>query len=355
MLPYLSVILPVRNERKMLPGVIDQLLEQNYPSELFEILVVDGASTDGTADLIRRRYGSRRVRVRVLDNPKTSVSAGRNMGIHCASGDAMVFLSGHCTIPSKNLLADTATILETTRAGCLCRPQPLLAPATTRMGEAIAHARASRIGRGPEAEEIAGFVDPPSSGGTYLRSVFEEAGYFDESFAACAGLEFNERVRKAGVAAYSDPRLAVYEQPPQRLRWLLQEMFRFGRGMSHFMRKHPDRASIADVAPLGVLLATVLAMFAWSQLPHLMAAAITLPLALFPGAVLLASMQVGAQHGFRSAWRAPFVFATIYFGQGMGLLFDYVFPTGTGLKKKAGQVIRFRKPVAVPGEADRAA
>ena len=47
MLPYLSVIVSVRNERKMLPGLIDQLLEQNYPVELYEILVVDGRSTDG--------------------------------------------------------------------------------------------------------------------------------------------------------------------------------------------------------------------------------------------------------------------------------------------------------------------
>ncbi len=42
MLPYLSLVLAVRNERKMLPGLIDQLLEQNYPPEFFEILVVDG-------------------------------------------------------------------------------------------------------------------------------------------------------------------------------------------------------------------------------------------------------------------------------------------------------------------------
>lgn len=131
MLPYLSVILSVRNERKMLPGLIDQLLAQSYPPELYEILVVDGGSTDGTADLVRRRYSDRRVRVRVLDNPKRCVSAGRNTGIRAASGDAMVFLSGHCTVPSKNLLADTAEILETTGAGCLCRPQPLLAPADT--------------------------------------------------------------------------------------------------------------------------------------------------------------------------------------------------------------------------------
>ena len=56
MLPYLSLIIPVRNERKMLPGLIDELLEQNYPPELYEIIVVDGRSTDGTADLVRRRY-----------------------------------------------------------------------------------------------------------------------------------------------------------------------------------------------------------------------------------------------------------------------------------------------------------
>ena len=153
MLPYLSLVLAVRNERKMLPGLIDQLLEQNYPPEFFEILVVDGDSNDGTADLIRRRYSDRRVRIRVLDSPQRSVSAGRNVGIRAASGDAIVFLSGHCRIPSKNLLADTAEILETTGAGCLCRPQPLAVPAETRMGEAIATRDPAASAAGPSVRK----------------------------------------------------------------------------------------------------------------------------------------------------------------------------------------------------------
>jgi succinoglycan biosynthesis protein ExoA len=355
MLHYLSVIVSARNERKMLPGVIDQLLEQNYPAELYEILVVDGASTDGTADLIRRRYSDRRVRVRVLDNPKRTVSAGRNTGIRAASGDAMVFLSGHCTIPSKNLLADTAEILETTGAGCLCRPQPLSAPADTRMGEAIAQARSTRIGRGPDAKEIAGFVDPPSTAGTYLRSVFTEVGLFDESFDSCVSLEFNERVRQAGIRAYSDPRLAVQEQPPQKLRGLLREMFRYGRGTSHFMRRHPERSSPPDIAPLGILLATLLALFAWSQLSPLMAAIVMLPLAVFPIAVILTSMQIGVRHGFRSAWRAPAVFATVYFGQGVGLLFEYAFPAGSWKRRKGAPVTTIAQVAEAKSETERAA
>jgi succinoglycan biosynthesis protein ExoA len=345
MLPYLSVVIPVRNARKVLPGLLDQLLEQNYPPELYEILVVDGASTDGTPELVRRRYSHRRVRVGVLECPNVRVSAARNTGIRAASGDAMLFLSGHCTIPSKNLLADTAEILETTGAGCLCRPQPLTAPASTHMGEAIAHARATRIGRGPDAEQIVGFVDPPSTGCTYRRGVFDEVGLFDESFETCAGLDFNERVRQAGIRGYSDPRLTVNEQPPQKLEGLLRESFRYGRGMSRFMRKYPQRSSVADIAPLGILLAVLLALFAWSQLSTLVAGVVTLPIAIVPVAVLLASMQIGVRHGFRSAWRAPFVFATIYFGQGIGLLFEYAFPADSG-KKNAAQVM------TIPGSAE---
>lgn len=355
MLPYLSVIVSARNERKMLPGLIDQLLEQAYPAELYEILVVDGRSTDGTADLVRRRYANRRVRVRVLDNPQRTVAAGRNVGIRAAAGDAMVFLSGHCSIPSKNLLADTATILETTRAGCLCRPQPLLANSETYMGEAIARARSTRVGRGVFAPETAGYVDPPSFAGTFLRSVFEEVGLFDESFDACAGLDFNERLRQAEIRAYCDPRLAVHERPPQKLRSLLCEMFFHGRGAGRWMRKHPECSSLAEIAPLTMLLAILLTVCAWMQLPHSLAAVLTSPMAMFPIAVLLASMQIASSHGFRSAWRAPAVFATIYLGQGIGLLFEYAFYTAEDEPGKLAPVVSVTRAKERLAEAERAA
>jgi len=355
MLPYLSVIVSVRNERKMLPGLIDQLLEQNYPAELYEILVVDGRSTDGTGDLIRRRYSNRRVRVRILDNPRRTVAAGRNTGIRAASGDAMVFLSGHCSIPSKNLLADTAEILETTGAGCLCRPQPLLAAAETRMGEAIAHARSTRIGRGAFAPEMAGFVDPPAFACTFRRSVFEEVGLFDETFDACTGLDFNERVRQAGIRAYCDPRLTIHEQPPQKLRGLFAEMFRHGRGASHWMRKHPECSSLAEIAPLTVLLATLLTIVAWTRLPHITAAIVTAPAAMVPIAVLFAAMQIASSHGLRSAWRSPAIVATIYLGQGLGLIFEYAIPSEDPRPRKTVPVLSMSENTERLSKADRAA
>ncbi len=45
---FITVIMPVRNEAKFIERTLTQLVAQNYDPERFEIVVVDGQSTDGT-------------------------------------------------------------------------------------------------------------------------------------------------------------------------------------------------------------------------------------------------------------------------------------------------------------------
>jgi succinoglycan biosynthesis protein ExoA len=330
MLPFISVVLPVRNERAMLPRLIDELLEQNYPADRFEILVVDGRSTDGTADLVRRRYcAGKRVKIRVLDNPKMRSSAGRNIGIRAANADAIVFIDGHCSLPSRNLLEDTAAILQQTGAGCLCRPQPLLAHADTKTGEVIAQACASWLGHDRNSlidDQVTGFVDPATTGSVYLREVFKRVGFYDESFDGCEDIEFNTRVSKAGIRAYTDPRLAVYYQPRRNVRGLFGQMVRHGRGRLRLARKHPETFSKSQLIPLAVLLMVVLTPLAWAFLPRAAARIATIPLALCAAAVALASLQLGLRYGFAALWRAPRIFAGMYCGLGAGWLLESLLP-----------------------------
>lgn len=344
MLPYLSVILPVRNERELVPGLMDQLLKQNYPPELFEILVVDGRSTDGTGDLVARRYSQRntRVRVRVIDNPRRTAAAGRNLGIRAAAGDALIFLSARCVIPSGNLLADTAQLLETVpEAACFCQPRPLTGPAGTRTGEAIAQTWASPLGRRTELPSNAGFVETPDGAATYRRSVFEKVGFFDEGFHACEDQDFNLRAWKSVLQGYCDPRLAVHERPCSTLRSFFADMVRHGRATSRLMKKHPRQARLAQIAPLTTWLAILVGLFAWSQLPRSAALAVTLPLVVFPLALFVASVQLGTRHGFRTGWKAPWVFAAIYCGQAIGLFREYAFP---GAKQASSSALE-QKPL----------
>jgi glycosyltransferase involved in cell wall biosynthesis len=359
MLPFISVILPVRNERTMLPKLLDELLKQNYPPDRFEILVVDGMSTDGTGDLIRRRYAQKGARVQVLDNPKAHSSAGRNIGIRAAVGDVILFVDGHCRIPSRNLLEDTAAILGQTGAGCLCRPQPLLAPSSTSTGEAIGQARSSWLGRGHDSPvydtQASGFVDPMRSGATYRREVFNRVGMYDERFDAREDVEFNVRVHKAGIRAYTDPRLAVHYEPRKDLRRLFEQMVRYGRSRVRLIRKHPEFASWSQFVPLAVLLVLAVTPLAWALLSRTDAMIASVPLLLCAIVAAVASLQLGLRHGIGSAWKAPRIFAAVYAGLGVGLVVETLMPAKAAAGPVVLEMTRPARELLVVEETKRAA
>src|SRR5207245_4801967 len=101
------------------------LLRQDYPRHRYEILVVDGGSTDRTAAVIDRHALRSPERVRALPNSHRWSSAGRNVGVRASRGEIVVFVDGHCRIPSRTLLADTARLFEDTGQHALARRQPL--------------------------------------------------------------------------------------------------------------------------------------------------------------------------------------------------------------------------------------
>ena len=52
-LPFISVILPVRNEEKFIAACVDSIFLQDYPAELMEVIFVDGRSEDRTVAMLR--------------------------------------------------------------------------------------------------------------------------------------------------------------------------------------------------------------------------------------------------------------------------------------------------------------
>ena len=262
--PSVSVVLPVLNEAKDLPRLLDQLLRQEPPPGGFEVLVVDGGSTDGTREMVLDRAVTWPA-LRLVDNPGRRSAPGRNVGARAARGDIVLFVDGHCSIPRTDYLARMVAIFTSTKAGCLCRPQPL----TTLAGErpwprAIARARHSPLGHHPESDIYGGeprLTQPHSAGAAYLREVFERVGGFDERFDACEDVEFNHRVDQAGFTAYVHPDLAVDYRPRGTLLAFFRQMFRYGRGRGRLAVRHPALApptlilaSLAVVGALGLLI-----------------------------------------------------------------------------------------------------
>ncbi len=235
-----AIIMPVRNEEKFLGQTLDQVYLQDFPMDKVEIIIADGFSTDRTkeiAESFKGRFGS----LKVLDNPGRIPSSGRNVGVKNSTAPYVLVLDGHTYIPSKNFLADIVETFKTTQADCLCRPQPLVPPDINEFEKSIALCRGSSLGHNPGSEifsDFEGEVDPTSSGAMYLRSVFDKVGYFDEQFDACEDVEFNHRVKMAGLRSYLSQKLTVLYYPRSTIQGLWKQMNRYGMGRFKFAKKH---------------------------------------------------------------------------------------------------------------------
>ena len=324
--PSISVILPVRNEARSLPALLWSLVRQDFPETDFEIIVADGRSTDETRDVVERLAAQSPVTLRLVDNPGIRSGPGRNAGLHVADGEFILFVDGHCHIPSRQLLRDTITLFQQTQADCLCRPQPLVAHPDFPFGASIAAVRASALGHGRDSLiydlTATGFVDPASSGAAYRRSVFAALGEYDEGFDACEDVEFNTRVRKSGMRAYTDPRLAIYYEPRASLASLIRQMMRYGRGRVRLMTKHPDCISAGQLAPAFLVAAVAIAFL--SLLPHTrenpwIRATLRTPALLYCTVVLLSSLGMARKSGAIFLYRAPAIYFAIHVGLGLGI------------------------------------
>ncbi len=307
---FISVVVPVLEEAEFLESVLQELTGQSYPAQMFEVLVVDGGSTDDTIS-VARGFSGVHSNVHILDNPARLSSAGRNVGARAAKGDVVLFVDGHCEIPDPRLLENLNRVFQDTRADVACRPQPLETAGMTAVQTAIAAARACPIGHNPWshifATEKEGFVDPESSGAAYRRAVFERIGYFDESFDACEDVDFNLRAGGAGLRAFTSPSLTVRYRPRDDMASLFHQMLRYGAGRARLFLKHRGGAL---AGPLllgipGVLVALLAVLSGFSETARFALLSVALA---YVAVVAAASVSVSWKRG---AALVPLVFLAL--------------------------------------------
>src|SRR5262245_22715896 len=89
--PMVSIIVPTRDRRVLLSETIDSVCAQTYDN--WELVVVDDASTDGTAEFVRDlEHDDARVKFVSLACTQTGAPAARNLGVSHARGPLIVFL-----------------------------------------------------------------------------------------------------------------------------------------------------------------------------------------------------------------------------------------------------------------------
>ncbi|MDR2346397.1 MAG: glycosyltransferase family 2 protein [Planctomycetaceae bacterium] len=244
---FISVVIPVRNESRHISRVLDSLIVQRYPAEKFEIIVVDGCSTDSTRELVDEYVVKYSDRVCLFTNEKRLSSAARNIGVLHSRGDIILIIDGHCIIENVDMFERINVSFEESGADCLGRPQPLEMKNATLLQWAIAICRRSRLGHHPDSyiySDRGGFTPAISVAVVYKSDIFKQVGLFDENFDACEDVELNYRIDAAKLRCYFEPSIAVRYVPRAAFSSLGVQMFRYACGRVRLYRKHSDTFSI---------------------------------------------------------------------------------------------------------------
>ena len=319
--PFITIVMPVRNEERFIADTLNQLLSQDYPKERFEIIIADGHSTDKTWDIVQN-MAAQFPQIRFIPNPGRLSSSGRNVGFQNGKGDYFIVVDGHCRLKDNQLFRNVARLFQGYQVDCLARPQPLITPEQPGWQRAIAKARSSFWGHSVSSDiysETDRYVCPVSAGCAYSKKVFATIGYVDETFDAGEDLEFNYRVKKAGFKAYISPKIAVYYYPRENLKGLWKQLIRYGIGRAKFTLKHPETFSFEMLLPVllvgGILISPFLILFKPSIAFLFLGAFL-----LYSGILLFVSLRIRTEEPWKFVLKVFLVLFTIHHSIGVGIL-----------------------------------
>ncbi len=315
-LPTMSVIIPMKNEEEYIGRCVQSVLDQDYPEELIEVIVVDGGSSDSSVEIVKK-LAEEHPHIKLMGGPGVNCPAAMNIGIKHAVGELISKIDGHGYVASDFLRMSAKYLSmkgETKCVGGPIRPVP-----ENSIAEANAITRSSIFGVGKGAysmREKPQFVESVQCG-VYMRDILEEVGLFDESLQFGEDEEVNWRIRKRGYKIFATPDIRFFYFPRNSFRKLFKQYYNYGGARVKVIQKHPDFLRIKHIIPtafiitlfatgiLGIFDRFFFRLFLGSAIAYLMGS-------------LAFSAAISSKQGWKHLGLLPISFAALHFGYGIG-------------------------------------
>ncbi len=293
-----SIIVVALNEAKVIGDCLDSLLKMKYRNGEFEIVVVDGCSTDGTPDVVRE-YMKRDSRIRLEIEEKRGTSAARNAGFFAAKYDYIAYTDADCVVPPQWLQILHDAFIEERKhdpmvaaVGGAAQTEEAVSGKFVKaleftLNSSIGSFRFSTTGKSYfKRKEV---KDIPTLNILMDRNMVKEVGVFDETLRSEAeDAELCYKLVKNGYKLFSIPESYVVHRYRSKPREWWRNMKRYGRGRMRLMKRYPDMINIYYILPIFFLLSlmaspilSMLSLF-YFQWPVWLALFFTLPLLYFP-------------------------------------------------------------------------
>ncbi|NWF50727.1 MAG: glycosyltransferase family 2 protein [Ignavibacteriaceae bacterium] len=237
--PFVSIIVPVFNEEKMLKNSINSLLEIDYPN--YEIIIVDDGSKDKTKEVAESLVGFQKgktsdVKVSLISKPNGGKARALTAGISLSQAEFVLCMDGDSQL-SPDSLKMAVRHFKNPEIGAVAGNVKVLNRGRFLTDlQALEYIEGLNMARAAQSfMRLVNIIPGPI--GLFRKKAIEQVGYYSsDTYAEDADLTL--KILAKGWKIYYEPRSISYTEAPAKLQQLLKQRYRWTRGIIQSIRKH---------------------------------------------------------------------------------------------------------------------
>lgn len=315
MVKGVSIVIPTKNSGAVLDKCLASIASQNYPKGEYEVIIVDGHSSDETVE-IAGRYGCT-----VVYEDEGTIGGARNVGVAYSKGAYIVFTDADCVVAGdwlSNLVREFSDETIASVGGPNTTPDDDTAFARS-VGAVLRFLSNPGPRYGFDADKVGEIYHNPTCNSAYRRSIFEAAGGFNSRLITCDDEELDYRIRARGYTILYTPDARVFHYRRPTWKSFMEMAYRYGIGRMQAIKLHwrtgkwyhfTPSVIIAVIAVLLVLSFTDFTYF-WGAVALLIGGGV---------GISLMSLYLGVKTKLRSFLTYWALIAIWFWGYGVGML-----------------------------------
>ncbi len=237
--PFVSIIVPVYNEGKILKNSIESLLNLDYPN--YEIIIVNDGSTDDTAkigeSLVGYHKGKRSiVKISLINKPNGGKAKALNAGIQYSEAQFVLCMDGDSQLTPDTLRAAMRHFVDSTVGAVAGNVKVQNRKKILTDLQALEYLEGLNLARSAQ-----GFLQMvniiPGPIGVFRKSTLRDAGFYSsDTYAEDADITL--KILAKGWKIVYEPNAIAYTEAPATIYQLLKQRYRWTRGILQAIRKH---------------------------------------------------------------------------------------------------------------------
>jgi cellulose synthase/poly-beta-1,6-N-acetylglucosamine synthase-like glycosyltransferase len=325
--PFVSIIIPTKNEEALLGNCLKSLNELNYPKDKYEVIIADGLSTDQTIDIAKK------FDAKIVINQGQTVAPGRNVGFANSRGEIIAFTDADCVV-DKYWLTSAIKYFSDEKVAGVGGPN-LAPPNETAFGRAIRFlflfgSLVSGSVYVSDSQIIKNVVSLPGCNAIYRSSALKKIMPSDETLLTCDDVEMNYQILKKGYNLLYTNDILVWHYRRDNPKKFWHQIYRYSIGRTQLGKRRQDGMNFIHILfGLAIpIFAAVLFAFTYS---------LVLPLIILGIAAAIIGFSAGLsflkEKSFKVTLNAIFAMIIFILAWSAGFLRELFFP----IKKVAGK------------------